>query len=133
MKAYGVVNVQIHVFLTSTLTGGEWSVSRPGRFTPGTHWTGGWVGSRAGLDDVERGKVIYSTGTRNPTPRSFSPYLVAIPTALSRKPTAIRTKYLHMKKYKITSGVVIGKEVRLIVPRVHCYFTCLYTCRSRRG
>jgi hypothetical protein len=35
----------------------EWSDSRPGRFTPreravGTHWIGGWVGSRAGLDTV---------------------------------------------------------------------------------
>jgi len=33
---------------------GEWSASRPGRFTlreraPDTHWTGGWVGPRAGL------------------------------------------------------------------------------------
>jgi hypothetical protein len=44
--------------LTPALDGGEWSVSRPGRFTPrvktsGTHWIGGWVGSRAGLDAVE--------------------------------------------------------------------------------
>jgi hypothetical protein len=33
----------IHIFLTSALTGSEWSASRPGRFTlgeiaPGTHW-----------------------------------------------------------------------------------------------
>jgi hypothetical protein len=45
MKAYGVVDVQIHIFLTSALVGGEWSVSRPGRFTAGekalgTHWIG---------------------------------------------------------------------------------------------
>jgi hypothetical protein len=43
----------------AALVGGEWSASRPGRFTPGeiapsTHWTGGWVGPRAGLDDVEK-------------------------------------------------------------------------------
>jgi hypothetical protein len=36
---------------------GEWSASRPGRFTPRerapvTHWIGGWVGPRAGLDAV---------------------------------------------------------------------------------
>jgi hypothetical protein len=35
--------------MTSALDGGEWSASRPGRFTlkeraPGTHWIGGWVG-----------------------------------------------------------------------------------------
>jgi hypothetical protein len=49
------VDVQIHIFLTSALAGGEWSASRPGRSTsgekaPGTHWIGGWVGPRAGLD-----------------------------------------------------------------------------------
>jgi hypothetical protein len=43
--------------LTSTLDGGEWSVSRPDRFTPkerapGTNWIGGWVGHRAGMDAV---------------------------------------------------------------------------------
>jgi hypothetical protein len=35
MKAYRGVDVQIHIFLTSALAGGEWSASRPGRFTPG--------------------------------------------------------------------------------------------------
>ena len=33
---------------------GEWSAARPGRTLPqerpGTHFTGGWVGPRAGLD-----------------------------------------------------------------------------------
>jgi hypothetical protein len=48
------VDVQIHIFLTSALVGGEWSTSRPGRFTPGTHWIGGWVNLRAGLDDLEK-------------------------------------------------------------------------------
>jgi hypothetical protein len=53
------VDVQIHIFLTSALVRGEWSTSRPGRFTPGekapgTHWIGGWVGLRAGLDDLEK-------------------------------------------------------------------------------
>jgi hypothetical protein len=46
MKAYGGVDIYIHIFLTSALAGGEWSASRPGRFTPGerapgTHWIGG--------------------------------------------------------------------------------------------
>jgi hypothetical protein len=39
-------------FVNSTLDRGEWLASRPGRFTPrerapGTHWIGGWVGTRA--------------------------------------------------------------------------------------
>jgi hypothetical protein len=57
------VDVQIHIFLTSALVGGEWSTSRPIRFTPGervpgTHWIGGWVDLRAGLDDREKGKFL---------------------------------------------------------------------------
>jgi hypothetical protein len=44
--------------LPSALNGGEWSASHPSRFTPrkgalGSHWIGGWVGPRAGLDAVE--------------------------------------------------------------------------------
>jgi hypothetical protein len=34
MKAYGVVELQIHLFFTSTLDRGEWSASRPGRINP---------------------------------------------------------------------------------------------------
>jgi hypothetical protein len=46
MKAYGGVDVQIHIFLASALVGGEWSASRLSRFTPekrtpGIHWIGG--------------------------------------------------------------------------------------------
>jgi hypothetical protein len=52
MKAYGGLDVYIHVFLTSALVGGELSTSGPGRFTP--HWIGGWVGPRATLNDVEK-------------------------------------------------------------------------------
>jgi hypothetical protein len=59
MKACGRVDVYIHIFLTSALVGGEWSASRPGRFTPRerapvSHWIGGWVDPRTDLDDVEK-------------------------------------------------------------------------------
>jgi hypothetical protein len=51
------------IFLTSALAGGKWSASRPGHFTPGerapgTLWTGSWVDSRAGLDEVEKRKFL---------------------------------------------------------------------------
>jgi hypothetical protein len=49
-------------FLISALVGGERSASRPGRFTPGTHCTGGWVEPRAGLDDVEKRKFLNLPG-----------------------------------------------------------------------
>jgi hypothetical protein len=35
MKEYGGVDVYIHIFLNWALVGGEWSASRPGRFTTG--------------------------------------------------------------------------------------------------
>jgi hypothetical protein len=54
MKTKGTVDVYIHSFLTSALVEDEGSASRPGRFTPGTHCIGGWVGARVGLDDVKK-------------------------------------------------------------------------------
>jgi hypothetical protein len=67
MKAYGGVDVQIHIFLASALIGGEWSASCPYRFTPGekapsTYWIGGWVDPRVGLDDVENRKFLTLPG-----------------------------------------------------------------------
>jgi hypothetical protein len=58
MKTYRGVDVWIQVFLISALVGGEWLASCPCRFTPGerapgTHWIGGWVDPRAGLNDTE--------------------------------------------------------------------------------
>jgi hypothetical protein len=35
MKVYGGVDIQMHIFLTSALVGGEWSVSRSGRINSG--------------------------------------------------------------------------------------------------
>jgi hypothetical protein len=63
MKTYGGVSVYIHVFLTSAPVAGEWSTSHHGPFTPeevasGTHWIGGWVGPKTGLDDMERRKIL---------------------------------------------------------------------------
>jgi hypothetical protein len=51
MKTNGGVEVYRHAFLTFALDGGEWSASRPGRFTPreifpGTHRIGYWVDQR---------------------------------------------------------------------------------------
>jgi hypothetical protein len=56
---------------TSALDGGEWSASRPGRFTageraPGTHWIGGWVGPRAVLEAVVKRKIPSPRRQSNP-------------------------------------------------------------------
>jgi len=61
MKTYGGVELQLHAFLNFALDGGEWSASRPGRFTPeekapGTRWTAGWVNpqNRSGRGGEEK-------------------------------------------------------------------------------
>jgi hypothetical protein len=61
------VDVYIHIFLNLALVGNEWSASCPGRFTTGkrtsgTHWIGGWVCPRAGMDDVEKRKFLPPQG-----------------------------------------------------------------------
>jgi hypothetical protein len=64
--------------LTSALDGGEWSASRPGRFTPrekahGTHWIGGWVGPRAILDTVVKRKIPSPRRESNPRTQIVQP------------------------------------------------------------
>jgi hypothetical protein len=65
-------------FLTSALGEVEWSDSRPGRFTrgertSGAHWIGGWVDPRAGLDEVEKRKLLTLPGRELRPPRSSNP------------------------------------------------------------
>jgi len=57
MKMYGRVEVQLDPLLSSALVGGEWSVSRPDRFTPGEKAAGtlllrDWMGLRTGLFQI---------------------------------------------------------------------------------
>jgi hypothetical protein len=78
MKAYGGLDVEIHIFLTSALAGAELSASRPGRFTLGERAP--WYPldrrlsgpqSRSGRRGDE--KILDLTGTRTPTPQASSP------------------------------------------------------------
>jgi hypothetical protein len=67
MRTYGVVDVYIHILLTSAQVGGECSASRHCRFIPGekasgTDWIGCWVGPRAGLQDLEKRKFLTLPG-----------------------------------------------------------------------
>jgi hypothetical protein len=67
-------------FLTSALYGGEWSASRPNRFTPGTNCIGGWVAPIIGLDDVERRKIVLLPRLELHRPaRSLSLYRLSYP------------------------------------------------------
>jgi hypothetical protein len=78
MKAHGGVDVLIHTFLTSALVAGEWSASRPGRFTPGGNSPRYPLDRRLGGPQSQYGlhgkeKFLDPTGTRTPTPSSSSP------------------------------------------------------------
>jgi hypothetical protein len=62
VKVYEGVDVQIHFLDLST----SWKlvVSYPPRllYSPGSHWIGGWVNPRAGLDELEKIKLLILTG-----------------------------------------------------------------------
>jgi hypothetical protein len=90
MKAYGGVDVQIHISLTSALVGCEWSVSHPGSFTPGErspgpHWIGGSVDPRASLDDVKKREILILPGLEirpsvvQPVASRYTDYAIAAP------------------------------------------------------
>jgi hypothetical protein len=54
-------------FLNLGTSWDEWSASLPCHFTPGerapgTHWIGGWVDLRAGLDNMEKWKFLALPG-----------------------------------------------------------------------
>jgi hypothetical protein len=74
MKAHGEVDVQIHVFLTSALVGGEWSASRPCRGKSPWYPLGRRLGgpqSRPGRYGEK--KSLVPTGTRTQIHRSCRP------------------------------------------------------------
>jgi hypothetical protein len=82
LKKYGGVEEQLNTSLTLALDGGEWPDSCSRRFTPGeratgTHWIGGWVGSRAGLDLVQKKRKKSLAPARNLIPIPHFPKPVA--------------------------------------------------------
>jgi hypothetical protein len=65
-------------FTTSALDGVSGQRRAPPRFTPrertpSTHWTGGWVGPRVGLDTEDRGKILCPCRGSNPDCQVFQP------------------------------------------------------------
>jgi hypothetical protein len=90
METYGGVVVQIQVILTSSLVEGEWSASHRG-----THWVGGWVGPRTGLDIVEMRKVLTLLGLKLRSlcraPRSYSDCALPAPSVNIFSPPLVPT------------------------------------------
>jgi hypothetical protein len=99
----------------SALAVGEWSASRHGRFTPGekvpgTHWIGGWVGPRAGLDDVEKRKFLTLPGLElrllGHPGRSQSLYRLSYPGSV------VSHTYMYIREHKlcISNLSLFGQE-----------------------
>jgi hypothetical protein len=81
MKMYG------EVFLASALVGDGWSDSRHGLFTlrksaPGTHWIGGWVDPRTGLDGVDSNSDL---SVVQPVASRYTDYAIQAPYRFIRK------------------------------------------------
>ena len=90
--------------MTAALEEGEWSAARPAaiypRERPGTHFTGGWVNPKVGLD-----------GRKNSSPPGFdsvpsNPWSVVIPTELPG-PRFYIYIYIYIYIYKIFASVII--------------------------
>jgi hypothetical protein len=69
--AWGERRYSSYSFTTSALDGVNGQHHAPTALyprerTPGTHWRGGWVGPRAGLDTEDRGKIICLCRGSNP-------------------------------------------------------------------
>jgi hypothetical protein len=70
-------------FLTLALDGCEWATSHPSHFTlreraPITHWIGGWVGPRAGLNTMEKRKIFCPYEESNLRHPAHSPLLYGL-------------------------------------------------------
>jgi hypothetical protein len=88
----------------------------PGERTPGTHCTGGWVGPRAGLDTVVRGKIICPFRGSNPN-RPVVQSLDTILTELLRliyiviiNPLRNSRNYMHCLGAGVAVSIVSGYE-----------------------
>jgi hypothetical protein len=105
----------------AAVVGGEWSASHPDSFTPGerapgTHWIGGWVDPRAGLDDVEKSKFLTQPGLElrplsRPAPSQSTlsaDYAIPAPTTFQYicsyfKPFFLNTVQVHLSVSSITT------------------------------
>jgi hypothetical protein len=121
MREYGGVDIYIHIFLSSTLVGGESSASRPCRFTPGETAPGThWMGTRASLEHMEKRKFLTLPELEvRPLGRP-----VVIPTELYRFPTMSSTGKAQVWPDPIFKS---GQASRHVVPSV-CPYRISLSC-----
>jgi hypothetical protein len=87
----------------------RWSASLPGRFTLGTHWIGGWVGTRTGLGNVEKRKISPLAGLES-DPSAVQP-------VASRYPGSSH-KYTVWTKSEVSNGIICLKMLMQVVHAV---------------
>jgi hypothetical protein len=119
--------------LTSAPDGGEWSVSRLGRFTigkraPATHWIGGWVAEPIWtLWSTENSLAL--VGNRTPA--------VSIPAEVSRllsgEGTSVKVRLFCGARWSFGCAENLMKSTRVVGSM--CLWMCApefaYTCRVR--
>jgi hypothetical protein len=98
-------------FLTPALDGGEWWASPSCRFTPldkdsATHWIGGWLGPRAGLDAVEKRKILHCRES-NPGCPTDSPSLYRLSYPDSAENGGTLTHYIKFVIHMVASMKII--------------------------
>jgi hypothetical protein len=70
------------------LVGGAWSASRLEVRAPSTHWTGGWVSLRTGMDSMDMSKFLILLGLKldpsvvQPIASRYADYTVLDPSTM---------------------------------------------------
>jgi hypothetical protein len=130
MQAYWGVDVYIHIFLDPG-TSWRWVVCftlRPpyprgkSRQYPLDRRLGGPQSQSGRHGEV---KILDPTGTRNPTPRSSSPWSVTIPTELSRLPYIHFCSYIYIYRNRGLCPAT-GLHVAVFLYNEHAIATQLY-------
>jgi hypothetical protein len=83
---------------------------RPGRFTPkkrgtGTHWIGGWLGPRAGLDAVVRRKI--PSPCQDTKHRSFSPEVRLGLSQILHAHNTLKLEYFNHKQRQRIQAIIL--------------------------
>jgi hypothetical protein len=104
----------------------EWVVSvtpwprfTPGERTPGTHWIGGWVGPRAGLNAGARRKILCPCRRLNPERPARSQTLYC----LSYRGSKVTTESAFQRVFQATHTIIPyryeGNDSRLNTSKSH--------------